>query len=107
MAESRYSRAPVFTDSVDTIIGAVHIKELLCLKEDDIEKVVRPVLFVHERMQAKTVFSALQQKRYQMAIVMDESGRTKGMVTIEDLVEEIFGEIEDEFDLPGDRQDIE
>lgn len=107
LAESQYSRVLIYKDSREAIIGAVHIKELLCLKEDDIEKVIRPVLFVHERMQAKTVFSALQQKRYQMAIVMDESGRTKGMVTIEDLVEEIFGEIEDEFDLPGDRQDIE
>lgn len=99
LAESQFSRAPIYRNSIDTIVGAVHIKELLCADKRDIEDVIRPVLYVHESMDATTVFTALQRKHFQIAIVVDEFGATVGMVTVEDLVEEIFGEIEDEFDL--------
>ncbi|MEK6255859.1 MAG: hemolysin family protein [Chloroflexota bacterium] len=98
LSSSKFSRAPIYDDSIDKIIGAVHLKELICRKEEKLEMQIRPVLYVHESMQAKMVLSSLQRKRFQVAIIVDEFGVTTGMVTIEDLVEEIFGEIEDEFD---------
>ncbi len=101
---SPYSRLPIYQDSIDNIVGIVHLRELFCWQnqhpEDNapIEQFTHPVLFVPETMQVKRVFSLLQKKQLQIAIVLDEYGGTLGMVTIEDLVEEIFGDLHDEFD---------
>lgn len=103
LADSPYSRLPLYEESVDNIIGIVHLKDLLCLRlqtgEHDARKAMRPVLFVPPNMPADEVFAQLQRKRYHVAVVLDEYGGTEGMVTLEDLIEEIFGEIQDEFDI--------
>jgi CBS domain containing-hemolysin-like protein len=102
IAESPFSRLPLFSGSIDNIVGIIHLKDLLCLqvqtKDQDVRDAMRPVLFVPETMPADEVFSNLQNKRYHVAIVLDEYGGTSGIVTIEDLIEEIFGELQDEFD---------
>lgn len=102
VSESPYSRVPVFDKTIDNILGVVHLRDLLCLQINGdsapIETTIRPVPFVPESMQVKEVFSLLQKKHFQVAIVLDEYGGTAGMVTLEDLLEEIFGDLQDEFD---------
>ena len=103
LAHSPFSRLPLFENSIDNIIGIVHLKDLLCLQiqtgQSDIRKAMRPVLFVPEMIPVDQVFSLLQKKHRHVAIVLDEFGGTAGIVTLEDLVEEIFGEMKDEFDI--------
>lgn len=102
VSESPYSRVPVFEKTIDNILGVVHLRDLLCLqingKPGLSEITIRPTPFVPETMQVKDVFSLLQKKHFQVAIVLDEYGGTAGMVTLEDLLEEIFGDLQDEFD---------
>jgi CBS domain containing-hemolysin-like protein len=102
LAKSPYSRLPLYSGSIDNIVGIIHLKDLLCLKvqtkQQDVKEAMRPVLFVPETMPVDEVFTNLQNKRYHVAIVLDEYGGTSGIVTIEDLIEEIFGELQDEFD---------
>ncbi len=103
LADSNYSRLPIYHNTVDNIIGVVHLKDLMCLSHcgempEDPEEILHPVSFVPETMPVKQVFSLLQRKHQQVAIVLGEYGGTLGMVTIEDLVEEIFGDLQDEFD---------
>lgn len=102
LAQSPYSRLPLYQDSIDEIVGIVHLKDLLCLHQQsdnqNVNKAMRPVLFVPETLSVDEVFSNLQNKHYHVAIVLDEYGGTAGMVTLEDLIEEIFGELQDEFD---------
>jgi putative hemolysin len=103
LAESPYSRMPLYQDSVDNIVGLVHLKDLLCLHQLEGDRSVRAVMrdipFIFESTPADEVFVVLQNQQYNMAIVLDEYGGTAGMVTLEDLVEEIFGELQDEFDV--------
>ncbi|MCB0116514.1 MAG: hemolysin family protein [Caldilineaceae bacterium] len=103
LAESPHSRLPLYEESVDNIVGLVHLKDLLCLHqlEDNgaARDVMRDIRFVFESTPADEVFVTLQKQQYNMAIVLDEYGGTAGMVTLEDLVEEIFGELQDEFDI--------
>ncbi len=101
LVASPYSRLPVFRGNIDNIVGVVHLKDLLCLGGDSqasVETIIKPVPFVPETTPIKTVFSLLQRRHLQVAIVLDEFGGTAGMVTLEDLIEEIFGELQDEFD---------
>ena len=102
LADSPYSRLPLYDGSVDNIVGIVHLKDLLCFRRDgeekNIRKAMRPVAFVPEGTLAGSVFALLQNKHYHIAIVIDEFGGTAGFVTLEDLIEEIFGEVQDEFD---------
>ncbi len=102
LANSPYSRLPLYEGSVDNIVGFVHLKDLLCLRtqtdQQDVREEMRPVLFVPETMPVDKVFTVLQKQRYQLAIVLDEYGGTAGIVTLEDLIEEIFGELQEEFD---------
>jgi CBS domain containing-hemolysin-like protein len=104
LAASYFSRLPLFEGSIDNIVGVVHLKELLCLHAqagaacDDARSVMTPALFIPESMPADQAFALLQRKRYHVAVVLDEFGGTAGIVTLEDLIEEIFGEVQDEFD---------
>jgi putative hemolysin len=103
LAESPYSRLPLYEDSIDNIVGLIHLKDLFCLQQQtsaqSVRSVMRKIRFVFENTPADEVFVTLQNQRYNMAIVLDEYGGTAGMVTLEDLVEEIFGELQDEFDV--------
>jgi CBS domain containing-hemolysin-like protein len=96
-----YSRMPVY-DIIDKIIGIIHAKDVLPLlagnKEWSIKDIIRKPYFVPETKKINDLLSELQQKRIQIAIVIDEFGGTAGMVTLEDIVEEIVGEIQDEYD---------
>lgn len=97
-----YSRMPVYQDSVDKIIGIVHAKDILPLlarnTDFELKTIIRKPYFVPETKKINDLMAELQQKRMQIAIVLDEFGGTAGMVTLEDIVEELVGEIQDEYD---------
>lgn len=102
-----YSRYPVYQDTIDNIIGAIHIKDVLnlILKEDvmdqpitEIDGLIYEIPFIPETRNINTLFKGMQSKKTHMAIVVDEYGQTSGLVTMEDIIEEIMGEIEDEHD---------
>ncbi|MGO0061304.1 hemolysin family protein [Brevibacillus fluminis] len=99
----RHSRFPVAAEDKDNIVGFVHASDFylaaLSKKEVLIENLLRPVLTVPESMEISQVLRKLQKHRSQIAIVIDEYGGTAGMVTMEDILEEIVGDIQDEFDL--------
>lgn len=102
--ESGYSRIPVYENDLDSITGLLHVKDLIGLaheKNEDYawQKLIRtPVLYVPEAKKIDQVLGAFQSKRQHLAIVVDEYGGTAGLITMEDVLEEIFGEIQDEFD---------
>lgn len=97
-----YSRIPIYTESVDKIDGILYIKDLLphLEKEEDFawQDLIRPGVFVPESKRIDDLFKDFQDKRVHMAIVVDEYGGTEGLITLEDIIEEIVGEINDEFD---------
>lgn len=95
--ETGYSKIMVYENSLDEIIGYVHSFDLF-KKPKNIKSVVIPVEFVPETIYIKEVLDLLIKKRKSVAVVIDEYGGTSGMITIEDIVEELFGEIEDEHD---------
>lgn len=105
MAEHAHSRIPVYRETLDETIGLVHMKDVLAHmahgKEPEIKEILRPVLFVAPSMPASRLLLQMRQSRKHMAMVVDEFGGIDGLVTIEDLVEEIVGEIEDEHDEPS------
>ena len=102
VAESSFSRLLLYEETIDNVIGVIHLKDLLCLghhtQQTDVRAAMRPVQFVHESMPVEQVLTLLQRDQYYVAVVVDEFGGTAGLVTLKDLVEEIFGEFEDEFD---------
>ena len=108
-AEAGHSRLPVYEDSLDTVIGMIHIKDVFALQVTgaepprDIRQLVRAPLYVPESMGVLDLLARMRAERMHLAIVVDEFGGTEGLLTIEDVVEEIVGEIEDEHDeeLPG------
>jgi CBS domain containing-hemolysin-like protein len=97
-----YSRMPVYDDVIDKIVGIVHAKDILPLlarnEEIVLQNIIRKPYFVPETKKINDLMAELQQKRIQIAIVSDEFGGTAGMVTLEDIVEELVGEIQDEYD---------
>jgi len=103
ISEHGHSRIPVYDGSVDRILGAVHVKELVKNGHADgngsaIRDFVQPVMFVPETKKIDELMREFQEKKTHLAIVVDEYGGTSGMVTLEDVLEEIVGEIEDEYD---------
>ncbi|TFV95960.1 gliding motility-associated protein GldE [Algoriphagus kandeliae] len=100
--KSGYSRIPVFEETIDNIQGILYIKDLLPYIERDEnfawQELIRKSFYVPENKKVDTLLKDFQQKRVHMAIVVDEYGGTSGLVTLEDLIEEIIGEINDEFD---------
>ncbi len=99
--DSGYSRIPIYNDSIDQIIGFVHVKDLLRLEvegKQEIQPIIREVVYVPETLPVVDVWEKLSSKRKYLAIVFDEYGGTAGLITFEDLIEEIFGELQDEFD---------
>ena len=97
-----HSRTPVYRETLDDVVGMVHVKDLLVRASNgrafNLERVMRRTLFVPPSMPARELLLKMRKSRIHMAIVVDEYGGTDGLVTIEDLVEEIVGEIEDEHD---------
>ncbi len=94
---SGYSRILIYKSTIDDILGYVHSSDLFN-KPKTIKSILMPVEFIPEAMLIKDVLNLLTAKRRTIAIVLDEYGGTSGMMTIEDIVEELFGEIDDEFD---------
>ena len=102
--ESGHSRIPVYQNNVDNIIGLVYAKDLLRywgrpIDSIPLDEIMRPPYLVPESKQVSVLLKEFQEARVHIAIVIDEYGGTSGLVTIEDLIEEIVGEIQDEYDL--------
>lgn len=102
--ESRHTRFPVYHEKLDDIRGIIHVKDLLrCIAENNSDQPILPLLkkinFVPETMPIRDLLKQMQHKRAQMALVVDEYGGTSGIVCMEDIIEELVGEIEDEYDL--------
>ena len=106
--DSPYTRYPVFRDSLDEIIGVLHVRDLFSALHDrgigevEIAELLRPAYIVPETKDLAALLAEFRKTNQHMAIVVDEYGATQGIVTLEDLLEEIVGEIEDEFDLPDE-----
>ena len=104
MAEQSHSRLPVYRGTLDDVIGMIHIKDVLgaiARKEAvDLQKLLRKTLFVAPSMRVLDLLLQMRVSRIHMALVVDEYGGIDGLITIEDLVEQIVGEIEDEHDTP-------
>lgn len=102
LVKEGYSRVPVFDETIDKIVGIVHAKDILPLlaakQELILKDIIRKPYFIPETKKINDLLSELQLKRIQIAIVLDEFGGTAGMVTLEDIVEELVGEIQDEYD---------
>ena len=94
---SGLSKIPVFEDSIDDILGYIHAFEMF-KKPADLKKILLPVAFVPETMKISEVLKLLTKQRKSIAVVLDEYGGTSGIITVEDIIEELFGEIEDEHD---------
>jgi CBS domain containing-hemolysin-like protein len=101
-ADSAYTRIPIYEGDIDHIAGFVHLRDLFTLYqtdgEADIRTILRPVPFVPETLTSAEVWQRLDEAQSYLAIVFDEYGGTSGLITREDLVEELFGEVQDEFD---------
>jgi putative hemolysin len=112
VAEFGYSRYPVIEQTVDTVIGILYIKDILVSmaagdihREDGIGQFIRPAYFIPENKRVSELLSEMQRDRFHIAIVIDEYGGTSGLVTMEDLIEEIVGSIHDE--LESEEKDVQ
>jgi CBS domain containing-hemolysin-like protein len=112
-AQQGYSRAPVYKDSLDQIVGLLIYKDIMralleerssspseALLHQSVERLTKPVIYTSETSQATYLLKELRQQQSHLAIVVDEYGSTEGLVTIEDCIEQIVGEIADEYDEP-------
>lgn len=96
--ESGYSRIPVFEESIDYIIGFVLAKDLF-LQPEKLDHILKTILFIPETKSAFELLQEFREKNINNAVVVDEYGGTAGLITLDDLIEELFGEIFDEFDI--------
>lgn len=99
-----HSRVPVYEDDIDNIVGLLYAKDLLHVMENgdrkgDMRELLRPAYFVPDTKKADALLTEMQTQRIHMAVVVDEYGGVAGLVTLEDIIEEIIGEIQDEYDL--------
>ena len=104
LIETGHSRAPAYAGTIDNIVGLLYGKDVLAAwhaggTEQQVRDVMRPAIFVPEAKKLDDLLQEMQARRVQMVIVVDEYGGTAGLVTLEDIVEEIVGEIQDEYDL--------
>lgn len=99
--ETGFSRFPVYRDTIDDIVGMVHVKDTLAIenKQIPIKDVMRDILKIRAGMKADDVLREMQKRKIHLAVLQGEDGKTLGLVTMEDLIEEVFGEIADEYDL--------
>jgi CBS domain containing-hemolysin-like protein len=106
VAESKHSRYPIYRERIDNVVGVLHVKDLINyaatheLRDLELERILRkPVVFVPESQPASTVLRDMRVGRHHLAVVIDEFGGMAGIVTLEDLIEEIVGDIRDEHDV--------
>ncbi len=108
LEEDSYSRIPVYKDSKDKIIGILHIKDMVIFREKNgkenfsVDKVMRKPVYIYEYQRTAQIFSDMKTSSATMCIVLDEYGTTAGLITMEDLIEEIVGDIRDEYDSSED-----
>lgn len=96
---SGHSRIPVYKETIDDIIGVIYVKDLLLYpQKKSLVDLMRPAWFVTENMKVNTLLNQFKKKKMQMAVVVDEYGGTSGIISLEDILEEIVGEIHDEYD---------
>jgi putative hemolysin len=103
--EEQYSRMPVYRENLDNVVGVVFVKDLVALPptaEPRLTTLMRAAYFVPESKRVSELLKDMQRRQAQMAIVLDEYGGTAGLVTVEDLLEEIVGEIRDEYDVESE-----
>jgi putative hemolysin len=106
--ESPYTRYPVYRESLDNVVGILHVRDLIeamvkhGLPAVAVEELVRPAYMVPETKDLAALLTEFRRTNQHLAVVIDEYGSVEGIVTLEDLLEEIVGEIEDEFDLPDE-----
>ena len=106
----RYSRYPVYEDNIDRIVGTIHLKDLLTVDENEtkqnfqLKDLLRKPYFAPETMASDRLFAVMQSKKLYVAIILDEWGSAVGMVTLEDLLEEIVGDIFDEYDHDEEKE---
>ena len=106
--ESPYTRYPVYRETPEHIVGILHLRDLMIALNDrgiaevEVEQILRPVYIVPETKDIAALLTEFRRTNQHMAIVVDEYGDMEGIVTLEDVLEEIVGEIEDEFDLPDE-----
>jgi putative hemolysin len=100
-----FSRVPVYRDSPDNIIGILHVKDLVIRRLEPapprIERLIRPAYYVPPGKPLAELFDEMRRGRFQLALVVNEYGKVLGLITLENLLEELFGEIRDEFDYEG------
>ena len=103
VTEEGYSRLPVYKGTIDNIIGVIYTKDLISAAEHRqlimLQDIIRPAFFVSSTKQIGNLLKEMQRKRVHMAIVVDEYGGVQGLITMEDIIEEIVGEIQDEYDI--------
>ena len=106
--DSPYTRYPVYRESLDEIVGILHVRDLVsalhdsAIAEVELAALLRPAYVVPETKDLAALLAEFRRTNQHMSVVVDEYGSTVGVVTLEDLLEEIVGEIEDEFDLPDE-----
>ncbi|MCX7973085.1 MAG: hemolysin family protein [Candidatus Aminicenantes bacterium] len=108
ISQEKYSRIPVYRERIDNIEGLAIVKDLLIYSDEEakrtpVEKIMRPVYFVPESMRVKELLKEFQKRKQKMAVVVDEHGGIAGLVTMKDIVEEIVGEIRDEYDTEEEK----
>ena len=99
---NQYTRYPVYEDNIDKILGFIHVKDLytLAMTKDtfSINKLIRPLILIPETMTLDNLIIEFKKRHCQIAVVIDEFGGTSGLITLEDVLEEIIGDVQDEFD---------
>lgn len=112
MLEENFSRYPVYQDTIDNIVGILYLKDVMIEflagnGDRNVAQVSREALYVPETMPVDTLFEELREKRMHLAVVIDEYGQTAGIVSMEDIIEEIVGEILDEYDEEEENVSVE